>query len=91
MTNDEIRMTNIGVNAFVAAGQFVIRHSSFKHSSFSSMLSAKSQYACLAMLQLAQDYSSGETAPVRRESCGSSASGMAVVSTGPAGIRGRAA
>lgn len=29
-------------------------------------LSAKSQYACLAMLQLAQDYSSGETAPVRR-------------------------
>ena len=30
------------------------------------MLSAKSQYACLAMLQLAQDYSSGETAPVRR-------------------------
>ena len=30
------------------------------------MLSAKSQYACLAMLQLAQDYASGETAPVRR-------------------------
>jgi Rrf2 family protein len=30
------------------------------------MLSAKSQYACLAMLQLAQDYSSGETVQVRR-------------------------
>ena len=29
-------------------------------------LSAKSQYACLAMLQLAQDYSSGETVQVRR-------------------------
>ncbi len=30
------------------------------------MLSAKTQYACLAMLQLAQDYASGEPVQVRR-------------------------
>jgi len=30
------------------------------------MLSSKSQYACLAMLQLAQDYASGEPVQVRR-------------------------